>query len=64
VPETSSPSGNSSEDPGLPSAGGNGATLPKTGSDSGALLALAAGLVTVGAASIVVARRRTETETD
>ncbi len=64
VPETSSPSGNSSEDPGLPSTGGNGATLPKTGSDSGALLALAAGLVTVGAASIVVARRRTETETD
>ena len=64
VPETSDPSGNSSEDPGLPSTGGNGATLPKTGSDSGALLALAAGLVTVGAASIVVARRRTEAETD
>ena len=64
VPETSDPSGNSSENPGLPSTDGNSATLPKTGSDSGALLALAAGLVTVGAASIVVARRRTEAETD
>ena len=53
-------------DPGLPSTGGqsNGATLPKTGSDSSVLLAMAAGLVTAGAASIVIARRRTEAETD
>ena len=51
-------------DPGLPSTGGNGTTLPKTGSDTAALLGLAAGLVTMGAASIVVARRRTEVETD
>ncbi|MFN8156858.1 MAG: LPXTG cell wall anchor domain-containing protein [Candidatus Nanopelagicales bacterium] len=51
-------------DPGLPSTGGTGTTLPKTGSDTAALLGLAAGLVTMGAASIVVARRRTEVETD
>jgi LPXTG-motif cell wall-anchored protein len=66
TPESSAPEASSSEstDPGIPSTGGTATTLPKTGSDSAAMLALAAGLVTMGAASIVVARRRTEVESD
>jgi LPXTG-motif cell wall-anchored protein len=63
--DPATPSETTSEEPGLPSTGGsNSTTLPKTGSDTAALLGLAAGLVTMGAASIVVARRRTEVETD
>ncbi len=63
--DPATPSQTTSEQPGLPSTGGgNGTTLPKTGSDTAVLLGLAAGLVTLGAGSVIVARRRTEVEAD
>ncbi|MEE6281422.1 HtaA domain-containing protein [Georgenia sp. MJ170] len=42
-----------------PKAGGSGTALPTTGADVGALIALAAGVLLVGAATVAVRRRET-----